>query len=89
MPAVQICKGFKVRTGLGVLGSPMRGYGGSSLLEFTHNRWSLTQPWKRESPLNPKKSTFLVLDTISLALCLQPPLNFGFHIEPYCTYCLS
>lgn len=28
--------------------SPMRGYGGSSLLELTHNRWSFTQPWRRK-----------------------------------------
>lgn len=37
---------FNMRRGLRQVGSPMRGYGGSSLLEFTHNRWSLTQPWE-------------------------------------------
>lgn len=38
---------FNIRRGLRQVGSPMRGYGGSSLLEFTHNRWSFTQPWER------------------------------------------
>lgn len=78
MRAVQIHKGFKssfkVRTRLGqvLVGSPMRGYGGSSLLEFTHNRWSLTQPWK-------KRRTSMKSRTWSTVFSIKH--HFGLHIK--------